>query len=79
MYTARLIGYWSNSHFIAIVLHLGRTFNHELLFVNFSFYIFNQQRFRAVTTTIPALQKPQLVVSNYYEVPTYHSIFFNLL
>ncbi|MBK6381769.1 MAG: hypothetical protein IPF72_19750 [Chitinophagaceae bacterium] len=34
-------------HFIAVVLHLGWTFNLELLFVNFSFYIFIQQRFRA--------------------------------
>ncbi|MBK7307670.1 MAG: hypothetical protein IPI88_11975 [Chitinophagaceae bacterium] len=39
------------------MLHLGRTFNLELLFVNFSFYIFNQQRFRADSTTIPALQQ----------------------
>jgi hypothetical protein len=46
-FAARLAGHWSNGHFIAVVLHLGWTFNLELLFVNFSFYIFNQQRFRA--------------------------------
>jgi len=34
-------------HFIAVVLHLGWTFNLGLLFVNLYFYIFNQQRFRA--------------------------------
>jgi hypothetical protein len=34
-------------HFIAVVLHLGRTFIVELLFVNLYFYIFNQQWFRA--------------------------------
>jgi hypothetical protein len=38
------------------VLHLGWTFIVELLFVNLYFYIFNQQRFRADTATIPALQ-----------------------
>jgi hypothetical protein len=38
------------------VLHLGWTYIIELLFVNLYFYIFNQQRFRADTTTIPALQ-----------------------
>jgi nicotinamide riboside transporter PnuC len=38
------------------VLHLGWTFNLGLLFVNMYFYIFNQQRFRADTATIPALQ-----------------------
>jgi nicotinamide riboside transporter PnuC len=43
-------------HFIAVVLHLGWTFNLGLLFVNLYFYIFNQQRFRADTATIPALQ-----------------------
>jgi hypothetical protein len=43
-------------HFIAVVLHLGWTINLGLLFVNFYFYIFNQQRFRADTATIPALQ-----------------------
>jgi hypothetical protein len=55
-FAARLAGHWSNGHFISIVLHLGWTFNLELLFVNFYFYIFNQQRFRADTATIPALQ-----------------------
>jgi hypothetical protein len=34
-------------HFIAVVLHLGWTYNLGLLFVNLYFYIFNQQRFRA--------------------------------
>jgi hypothetical protein len=34
-------------HFIAVVLHLGRTNISGLLFVNLYFYIFNQQRFRA--------------------------------
>ena len=43
-------------HFIAVVLHLGWTFSLGLLFVNLYFYIFNQQRFRADTATIPALQ-----------------------
>jgi hypothetical protein len=43
-------------HFIAVVLHLGWTNIAELLFVNLYFYIFNQQRFRADTATIPALQ-----------------------
>jgi hypothetical protein len=38
------------------VLHLGWTNIAELLFVNLYFYIFNQQRFRADTATIPALQ-----------------------
>jgi nicotinamide riboside transporter PnuC len=38
------------------VHHLGWTFNLGLLFVNLYFYIFNQQRFRADTATIPALQ-----------------------
>jgi nicotinamide riboside transporter PnuC len=32
------------------------TFNLGLLFVNLYFYLFNQQRFRADTATIPALQ-----------------------
>jgi hypothetical protein len=40
-------GHWSNEHFIAVVLHLGRTNIAGLLFVNLYFYIFNQQRFRA--------------------------------
>jgi hypothetical protein len=43
-------------HFIAVVLHLGWTNIAGLLFVNLYFYIFNQQRFRADTATIPALQ-----------------------
>jgi nicotinamide riboside transporter PnuC len=43
-------------HFIAVVLHLGWTYIIGLLFVNLYFYIFNQQRFRADTATIPALQ-----------------------
>jgi hypothetical protein len=55
-FAARLAGRWSNGHFIAVVLHLGWTFNLGLLFVNLYFYIFNQQRFRADTATIPALQ-----------------------
>jgi hypothetical protein len=38
------------------VLHLGWTNIAELLFVNLYFYIFIQQRFRADTATIPALQ-----------------------
>jgi hypothetical protein len=42
--------------FIAVVLHLGWTYIVGLLFVNLYFYIFNQQRFRADTATIPALQ-----------------------
>jgi hypothetical protein len=46
-FAARLAGRWSNGHFIAVVLHLGWTFNLGLLFVNLYFYIFNQQRFRA--------------------------------
>ena len=46
-FAARLAGHWSNGHFIAVVLHLGWTFNLGLLFVNLYFYIFNQQRFRA--------------------------------
>jgi hypothetical protein len=46
-FAARLAGHWSNGHFIAVVLHLGWTYNVELLFVNFYFNIFNQQRFRA--------------------------------
>jgi hypothetical protein len=43
-------------HLIAVVLHLGWTFTFGLLFVNLYFYIFNKQRFRADTATIPALQ-----------------------
>jgi hypothetical protein len=46
-FAARLAGHWSNGHFIAIVLHLGWTNIAGLLIVNFYFYIFNQQRFRA--------------------------------
>ncbi len=38
---------WSNSHFMAVVLHPGWTNIAGLLFVNLYFYIFNQQRFRA--------------------------------
>jgi hypothetical protein len=38
------------------VLHLGWTNIAGLLFVNLYFYIFNQQRFRADTAAIPALQ-----------------------
>jgi nicotinamide riboside transporter PnuC len=52
-------------HFIAVVLHLGLTFNLGLLFVNLYFYIFNQQRFRADTATIPALQQALPVVGNF--------------
>jgi nicotinamide riboside transporter PnuC len=55
-FAARLAGHWSNGHFIAVVLHLGWTYIVGLLFVNLYFYIFNQQRFRADTATIPALQ-----------------------
>ena len=44
---AKLAGHWSNGHFIAVVLHLGWTNNAGLLFVNFYFFIFNHQRFRA--------------------------------
>jgi hypothetical protein len=55
-FAARLAGRWSNGHFIAVVLHLGWTYIVELLFVNLYFYIFIQQRFRADTATIPALQ-----------------------
>jgi nicotinamide riboside transporter PnuC len=39
------------------VLHLGWTNIAGLLFVNLYFYIFIQQRFRADTATIPALQQ----------------------
>ena len=46
-FAARLARRWSNGHLIAVVLHLGWTFNLGLLFVNLYFYIFNQQRFRA--------------------------------
>jgi hypothetical protein len=46
-FAARLTGHWSNGHFIAVVPHLGWTNIVWLLFVNFYFYIFNQQRFRA--------------------------------
>ena len=56
-FAARLAGHWSNGHFIAVVLHLGWTFNLGLLFVNLYFYIFNQQRFRADEQWIPALQQ----------------------
>jgi hypothetical protein len=55
-FAARLAGHWNNGHFIAVVLHLGWTNIVGLLFVNLYFYIFNQQRFRADTATIPALQ-----------------------
>jgi nicotinamide riboside transporter PnuC len=55
-FAARLAGHWSNWHFIAVVLHLGWTYIVGLLFVNLYFYIFNRQRFRADTATIPALQ-----------------------
>jgi hypothetical protein len=55
-FAARLAGHWSNGHFIAVVLHLGWTYIVGLLFVNLYFYIFSQQRFRADTATIPALQ-----------------------
>jgi hypothetical protein len=54
-FAARLAGHWSNGH-IAVVLHLGWTNIAGLLFVNLYFYIFIQQRFRADTATIPALQ-----------------------
>ena len=46
-FAARLAGRWSNGHFIAVVLQPGWTFIVGLLFVNFYFYIFIQQRFRA--------------------------------
>jgi len=46
-FAARLAGHWSNGHFIAVVLHLGRTNIVGLLFVNLYFYIFIQQRLRA--------------------------------
>jgi hypothetical protein len=46
-FSARLAGHWSNGHFIAVFLHLGRTNITELLFINLYFYIFNQKRFRA--------------------------------
>jgi len=46
-FAARLAGHWSNGHFIAVVLHPGRTYIVGLLFVNLYFYIFNQQWFRA--------------------------------
>ena len=45
-FAARLARHWSNGH-IAVVPHVGWTFNLGLLFVNLYFYIFNQQRFRA--------------------------------
>jgi hypothetical protein len=64
-FAARLAGRWNNGHFIAVVLHLGWTFIAELLFVNLYFYIFNQQRFRADTTTIPALQQALPVVRHF--------------
>jgi len=41
-FAARLAEHWSNGHFIAVVLHLGWTFNPGHLFVNLYFYIFNQ-------------------------------------
>jgi hypothetical protein len=63
-FAARLAGHWNNGHFIAVVLHLGWTHIVGLLFVNLYFYIFNQQRFRADTATIPALQQAPLVVGN---------------
>jgi hypothetical protein len=58
-------------HFIAVVLHLGWTYIVELLFVNLYFYIFNQQRFRADTATIPALQQALPVGGNYPRHPKY--------
>jgi hypothetical protein len=63
-FAARLAGHWSNGHFIAVVLHLGWTYFVGLLFVNLYFYIFNQQRFRADTAAIPALQQALPVVCN---------------
>jgi hypothetical protein len=63
-FAARLAGRWSNGHFIAVVLHLGWTYIVGLLFVNLYFYIFNQQRFRADTATIPALQQALPVSGN---------------
>jgi hypothetical protein len=47
------------------VLHLGWTNIAGLLFVNLYFYIFNQQRFRADTATIPALQQALPVVRKF--------------
>ena len=61
-FAARLAGRWSNRHFIAVVLQPGRTYIVGLLFVNLYFYIFIQQRFRADTATIPALQQALTVV-----------------
>ncbi|MBK9486970.1 MAG: hypothetical protein IPO01_17850 [Chitinophagaceae bacterium] len=63
--------------FIAAVLHLVWTFNLELLFLNFRFYIFNQQRFRADSTTIPALQQALPVIGNPIATP-YQNETFNL-
>ena len=63
-FAARLAGHWSNGHFIAVVLYLGWTYIVGLLFVNLYFYIFNQQRFRADTATIPALQQALPVSGN---------------
>lgn len=56
-FAARLAGRWSNGHFIDVVLHLGRTFNLGLLFVNLYFYIFIQQRFRAKQSMNSYLRK----------------------
>ncbi|MBP8114137.1 MAG: hypothetical protein KAY50_02210 [Chitinophagaceae bacterium] len=66
-------------HFIPVVLHLGWTFNLGLLFVNFSFYIFNKQRFRADSTTIPALQQALLVSSKHMKTSTLTTILTILL
>ena len=64
---------------IAIVLRLGWTNIVELLFVNLYFYIFIQQRFRADTTTIPALQQAPLVSSKLMKTSTLTTILTILL
>ncbi|MBK7307656.1 MAG: hypothetical protein IPI88_11900 [Chitinophagaceae bacterium] len=61
------------------MLHLGWTFNLELLFVNFSFYIFNQQRFRADLATIPALQQALLVSGNNSSTMKFTSLILSFL
>jgi hypothetical protein len=48
-------------------LHPGWTNIAGLLFVNLYFYIFNQQRFRADTAAIPALQQALPVMCNTLE------------
>ncbi|MBK9486430.1 MAG: hypothetical protein IPO01_14950 [Chitinophagaceae bacterium] len=61
------------------MLHLGWTFNLELLFVNFSFYIFNQQRFRADLATIPALQQALPVSGNNSSTMKFTSLILSFL